>query len=315
VSERDRFAAYRERLRALGFHPSRRLGQNFLLEPELHRLIADAAEVGGGDVVIEVGAGLGFLTRELARRARAVLAVEIDARLGAVLREEVGAMAGGERVEVVLGDALGARGELAAPLSRAMTDAEGPVKVVANLPYAVTGPVLAALCTAPRLASRLALLVQLEVAARLAAAPATSEYGGLSALVQSCYQVRLVRRVGREVFRPRPNVDSGVVQLVAEPDRPAAGWPASDRQRFAAFLRALFSSRRKMLRQAVAKAAAATGLAPPEARMALGAEWQTRRPGDLDPAMLAELWRRLTDGRGARPPDAGPSAPGREVQP
>ncbi|MBI5853279.1 MAG: hypothetical protein HZB39_19905, partial [Planctomycetes bacterium] len=85
---RDPFAAYRARLDALGFKPSRRLGQNFLLEPSLHRVIADAAGLLEGDVALEIGAGLGFLTRELAARAAHVVTVEVDPRLARILRED-----------------------------------------------------------------------------------------------------------------------------------------------------------------------------------------------------------------------------------
>ncbi|MEZ5965343.1 MAG: 16S rRNA (adenine(1518)-N(6)/adenine(1519)-N(6))-dimethyltransferase RsmA [Planctomycetota bacterium] len=293
MSERASFADYRERLAALGFHPSRRLGQNFLLEPDLHRVIADAAAVCADDVVLEIGAGLGFLTRELVPRARRVVAVEIDARLCSVLREDLAALPGGERVEVLHMDVLAGAGELAPAVVDAMREARGPVKVVANLPYAVTGPVLAALCRAPTLPARAAVLVQLEVAERLCARPKTAEYGSLTALVQACFAVRLVRRVGREVFRPRPNVDSAIVEFAADAARPAASWGIAERRSFAVFVRALFAARRKKLRHGLRLAAAAVGaadltLAPP---VPGPGDLMDCRPGDLDLPTLTALWR------------------------
>lgn len=292
MTEREGFAAYRARLAAVGFRPSRRLGQNFLLQPELHRVIADTAEVGADDVVLEIGAGLGFLTRELARRASRVIAVEIDARLCEILRQELEQMTGGERVVLLHTDVLGGGGELAPEVQRA-TDGVRGLKVVANLPYAVTGPVLAALCTGPLLPTRMALLVQLEVAARLAAPPASSEYGSLSALTQSAYDVRMVKRVGRDVFRPRPNVDSGIVQLVATPAHPAPAWSRLQRRSFAAFVRALFSARRKKTRHSLLRAAAAAGATSidPLAHWPGPIEPLEVRPGELDVPTLVALWR------------------------
>src|SRR5690606_34306023 len=114
------FQRYRELMAAHGFRPSRRLGQNFLLDPSLHRAIADAVEVGAEDFVLEVGPGLGFLTRELLARADRVLAVEIDPRLAAILRGELATLRGGERVELIEGDVLGEGGELAPAVATAL---------------------------------------------------------------------------------------------------------------------------------------------------------------------------------------------------
>ena len=104
---RSPFGRYRDLLRARGFRPSRRLGQNFLLDPSLHRALADAAAVEAGDLVLEIGAGLGFLTRELARRRARVVAVEVDPRLHGILAEELPAFPdAGRGVRLCLGDAL-----------------------------------------------------------------------------------------------------------------------------------------------------------------------------------------------------------------
>lgn len=295
MSERDPFAIYRERLAAVGFRPSRHLGQNFLLQPELHRVIADAGAVSRDDVVLEIGAGLGFLTRELAQRAQKVIAVEIDARLHALLREEVERMPGGDRVRLLHTDVLGGGGQLAASVQRALAEecAGRTLKVIANLPYAITGPVLAALATGDYLPAAMVLLIQREAAERLAAAPGEAAWGSLSLLVQACFTVRIVRRVGREVFRPRPNVDSAIVSLIL---RPEGLWrlPGPDRASFAVFVRALFAGRRKKLRHRLTAAATAAGLRCPESALA----WPIAeaRPAELDVVAMVQLWEALRAG-------------------
>jgi 16S rRNA (adenine1518-N6/adenine1519-N6)-dimethyltransferase len=160
--------------------------------------------------------------------------------------------------------------------------------VAANLPYAVTGPMLAGLITdLDPVPERMALLVQLEVGDRLRAAPGSSEWGGLSALVQSCYSVARERRVGREVFRPRPNVDSALIVLQRRKDSWLAGLPGERRRLFAAFVRALFSGRRRKVRHTLAAARAAAGLPDgPPAPGVLG----EMRPSAMSPGDFQDLW-------------------------
>lgn len=301
MSARDPFATYRTRMEALGFQPSRRLGQNFLLAPELHRLIADTGQVGPGDIALEVGAGLGFLTRELAARAAVVVAVEIDPRLCQLLREDLSRVPHGEKVVLVPGDVLAAKSALAPAVADAIAQARAShpgaaLRVVANLPYAITGPALAALiCDLEPMPATMAILIQAEVGERLCAEPGTAAYGSLSVLVQARYRPRQVRRVGSEVFRPRPNVDSVIVAL--EPG-PASGPDArapGERRGFANFVRALFSGRRKKVRHTFPLACAAAGLsaASGAARGEAGpapAPWSEMRPAEMSAAAFAELW-------------------------
>lgn len=285
------FARYRALMDSHGFRPSKRLGQNFLLEPALHRAIADAVAVGPSDFVLEVGPGLGFLTRELAARARRVIAVEIDPRLVAILRRELGTFTDAERVQLVHADILGTGGMLADEVAAAIAtelSADDRFLVVANLPYAVTGPCLAALVQAqPRAPEAMALLVQLELGERIAAAPGTGEYGSLSALLQAGYEVALVRRVGREVFRPRPNVDSAIVRLRARPAADFLRGPAAERQGFARFVRAVFGMRRKTLRHGLERARAELGHT-----WSAPAEVLSRRAEQLTADELLALFRR-----------------------
>ncbi len=288
---RDPFAQYRERLEAMGFRPSSARGQNFLLDPSLHRWIAEAAAPQAGDLVLEIGVGLGFLTRELAAHGAHVIGVEIDERLFAVAQGELQACS---NVELVLADALGGPGGAIAPavvdaLTPRLTGA-GQFLVVANLPYAASGPLLAELTCLSRPPDRIVVLVQRELGQRLAGAPGGKEYGGLSAQLQASYTVEFLRTVGAEVFRPRPKVASAVIRCRRRVD--ALLGNALERRCFQLFIRTLFGKRRKALRTTLAEAAAAIGgqvEAIPAGRLQQRAE-------ELRPEELVALWRQVAPG-------------------
>ena len=284
AADRGPMRGYREQLRELGFRPSRRLGQNFLLEPALHRLLVESVAPTKDDLVLEVGAGLGFLTRELAGRCR-VLAVEVDRRLHRILERELGPQQG---VRIVAADALvRARlgPELTAALAEERAGCRGRLLLIANLPYAIAGPLLVATITMAAPPAAMALLVQQEFAARLAAVPGTKAYGALSALAQLACHVTVLRRVGAEVFWPRPKVDSSMVRLTARADG-ILGEPPAAREALARFLRQLFAARRKKLRNARVLAGDSDRLP---------AELLERRPDAVAPEELLELWRRVGD--------------------
>lgn len=259
MTARDPFATLRARMDALGFRPSSVLGQNFLLDPSLHRFLADQAAPTAADTVVEIGVGLGFLTRELAARAGRVVAVEIDGRLLQLARED---LAAASTVEWVHGDALAGPGRSLHPAIAAAAPAAvgGRVLLVANLPYAVSGPLLAEVCALPQLPARCVLLVQKELAQRVAAPAGAPDYGGLGALLQALFVPRLLRDVSPQVFRPRPKVVSAVLELALRPAGPLAARSASDRRSFAVFVRQLFQQRRKALRTTLPAALAAAGL-------------------------------------------------------
>ncbi|MBM3963222.1 MAG: hypothetical protein FJ306_15195, partial [Planctomycetes bacterium] len=204
---------------------------------------------------------LGFLTRELAARAGRVVAVEIDGRLLQLAREDLAAAA---NVEWVHGDALAGAGRSLHPAiaAAAPAAADGRVLLVANLPYAVSGPLLAEVCALPVLPARAVLLVQKELAQRVAAPAGSPDYGGLAAQLQALYVPRLVRDVSPQVFRPRPKVVSAVLELVRRPDSPLAAQPAAARRNFGVFVRQLFQQRRKALRTTLPAAVAAAGRPP-----------------------------------------------------
>lgn len=288
TTDRDPFAEYRARLDALGWKPSSVLGQNFLLDPTLHRWIADQAAPGPNDLVIEIGVGLGFLTRELAARAGRVLAVEIDERLMELTRAE---LAASTNIEWVLGDALGGPGRTLRPeigaAAAATAAAGGAVLVVANLPYSISGPLLAELVALEALPTRALLLVQKEMAQRAAAPCGHADYGGLSAVVQAAFHGRLLRLVPPQVFRPRPKVMSGLLALAAREEGPLLGSTGAERREFAAFVRQLFQQRRKVLRTTLPAAASAIGRQPP----ALDEQALGGRAELVPPDTLVAWWR------------------------
>jgi 16S rRNA (adenine1518-N6/adenine1519-N6)-dimethyltransferase len=240
VSAGPRQASLR-RLRAFQVRPNRELGQNFLIDDNVVRLIGDAAELDPKDVVLEVGGGLGVLSEHLAPRVAHLHVVEVDRALEAPLRDALAPFA---NAELHLGDAV--RLDL-----RALRPA--PTKVVANLPYGVAATVILKSIDELPGATLWVAMVQREVADRLAAAPGSKTYGATSVLAQLACEVRLLRRVPRTVFHPEPNVDSALVLM--RRSAPAAA------PEIAALVHAGFAHRRKALAGSVALApGAADGL-------------------------------------------------------
>ncbi len=266
----------REALAAAGLRPRKRWGQHFLCDPSVARRIVDTAELGPRSVVLEIGPGLGALTEALAARAGRLYLVEIDPGLATRLAE---LHAGNPRVRVVEGDVL------ALPLAELVC--EPSVTVVANLPYNVATPVLFRLLDLRARFPRAVLMLQREVAARLAARAGSAEYGVTSVLVQAFAEVRVAFGVSRRSFLPRPDVDSALVDI-----RWSVGPRADvgDVELFRAVVRAAFGQRRKMLRNALAALAARRGLAA-EAVFARAAIASTARAETLDLEAFARLAR------------------------
>lgn len=211
------------------------LGQNFLRDPHYLNKIADAAQVGAGDQVLEIGPGLGHLTRVLSQRALKVLAIEVDDRLIPQLRDEFG---GVPNFELLHADALEYDYE-------ALT---GRWKVVANLPYYISTPIIQKLIVRREKFISLTLMLQKEVAERIAAPPGGKDYGYLSVLVQYYAVPRMEFKVPPGAFTPSPRVDSIVITLILR-DRPAV--KVRDEAFFFRVIRAAFSQRRKTLRNSL----------------------------------------------------------------
>lgn len=252
-------------LHQAGIRARKSLGQSFLVDEKTLARIVDCAGVQSGDVVLEIGAGLGSLTRHLARRAGQVIAVEIDSALLSVLR---GVIEPWPNVLLVQGDILDLDVRaLTAPF------AAGSYLVVSNLPYYITSAVIRHLLEASRRPQRMVLTVQEEVAERICAAP-----GGMSLLslsVQYFGTPEIAFRIPAGCFFPVPQVDSAVVRVELEPARGTD--PLEDRA-FFRVARAGFSQRRKQLHNALS-----AGLAVEDQR---AREWLSR--AGVDPARRAE---------------------------
>ncbi len=229
----------RERLAVRGLRAKKSWGQNFLVDDTVVQRIAHAASLSRQDLVVEIGAGLGALTRALAAVAGRVVAVERDADLVAVLRED---LAGETNVEVRAADAL------AFDIGAAARDHGGPVIVAGNLPYQITSPLLFHILDAGAAVARAVLMVQREVAARMSAPPGNKTYGRLSVMLQQSAAVEALFHVPPGAFHPRPAVTSTVVRLTP---RPAPLAFVADPALFAQVVREAFSTRRKMLRRSL----------------------------------------------------------------
>jgi len=259
--------------------PNKRLGQHFLSDANILGRIADALDPGAGETVIEVGPGHGSLTEILLARGARVIAIEKDRALAEELRARYAVRSEREDLVVVEGDALSVDWHSLAA-HRAPRTAPG-FKVIGNIPYNITSPLLEKALTAP-LPERIVFLVQLEVARRIAAPPGSKTYGGLSIGVQVQCRVEELFTVLPGSFRPPPKVKSALLRLtpLAEPlVRPQEVAPLR------AFVAACFSRRRKQLKNAVPE-----GRPTAAELLALGFDPKAR-PETLAPADFVRLLR------------------------
>lgn len=211
--------------------PRKRFGQHFLTDPRTLERIADALAPGASDTVVEIGPGRGALTDLLAARCKRLITIEIDRDLVRHLREKY---AGQPQVEVVEADALETDWAALAGV---------PYLLAGNLPYYITSPLIFRIIASPH-PQRAVLLMQKEVAERLAAAPGSGEYGALTVNVQVTSTIRVIGRVSAGAFHPRPKVDSSIV-LIAPRDEPRVR--QEDERAFRKFVQAAFGMRRKQL--------------------------------------------------------------------
>jgi 16S rRNA (adenine1518-N6/adenine1519-N6)-dimethyltransferase len=277
-------------LRRHGVRAAASLGQRFLVDRGVLRAIIDAAELSAEDDVLEVGPGPGVLTAQLAERARSVTAVEIDERMVAVLQDT---LAGHGNVRIVRADAL--------EVDLFALGERPPTRIVANVPYQITTPLLERFIGDDRRPPIVVVLVQEEVARRIVAtASSGKERGYLSIFAQSFADAQVVRRVPPSAFRPAPKVSSAVVMLRT---RAQPAFAPLERHAFLRFVSDVFRHRRKQLRGALGHEA---GIAPDRAVAALrecGIE-PRRRAEELSLEEWVALARALgvpTDRASARP--------------
>ncbi len=259
-----------ELLASHGLAPRRAFGQNFVSDPNTVRRIARMANVGPHDHVVEIGAGLGSLTLALAETGARITAIEIDHGIAPVLRDVVKDL---PNVSVVVGDALELDWNEIIPT-------ESKAVVVANLPYNVATPLVADLLDAIPQISRFVVMVQKEVALRLASSVGSSDYGAISVKVAYWATARVLGDVPPSVFIPRPKVTSSIIEITRR-ETPAVGPHIAPQQLFKV-IRTGFGQRRKMLRRSLA------AIATPE-NFALAGVSPEARPEELD----VHQWGRL----------------------
>ena len=286
---RPPWSVFRAELERIGFHPSRGLGQNFLLDENLVRAIVQDAGVAPGELVLEVGTGCGFLTLHLAELGVELVTVEVDRRLAGVAEKLLGRR---PNVRAIRADVLASKHRLEPEVEAALPGPGPPARpwhLVANLPYAIASPLLVVLARRANPPQSATVLVQLEVAERLTAEPGTAAWGPLGLRLAVTHRARLVRKVPAALFWPRPRVESAVVRLVLLPERPAA----DELARLDRLVDLLFQRRRKSLRAVLAGELGGAGAAT-ELLARLGLD-PLRRAETLPLATLAALAEALRE--------------------
>lgn len=219
--------------------PLKRFGQNFLQDQEVLQDILDAAELSKEDEVLEIGMGRGILTEALAKRVKRVTVCEIDKKLFAQISAELGKKY--DNIEFVEGDFLQLSDKL-------WKNLPAKVKVIANIPYNITTPILESLVVYKEKIAKIVIMVQKEVAERLQAKPGCKDYGALTLFIQFHMEAKLLRIVPKQCFSPQPKVDSAIVQLT-----PLAGPPVDvvSQEKYFKVIKGSFWGRRKTLRNAL----------------------------------------------------------------
>ncbi len=259
-------------LRRYGIRPNPRLGQNFLIDSGALAKVVAAAELTGDETVLEVGAGLGALTRRLASEARQVIAVEFDRRLFPILEQMVSNL---ENVQLIAGDILS--------LDLETLIGEQPYRVVANIPYNITSILIRRLMESPRPAERVVLTVQREVAQRIVAKPGAMNLLAIS--VQLYGEPHVVARIPARAFYPKPKVDSAVLRVDIHPEPRVSRLLIPQLFRLA---RAGFNQKRKQLRNSLAG-----GLCVAPAQIDVWLEEAALRPRSRAQELSLEAWAGL----------------------
>lgn len=239
------------------FHFQKSLGQNFLIDGNIVNKIIDGAGIDNRDTVLEIGSGIGTLTRALAEKAGKVIVIELDRKLEPILEET---LAGLDNIDIYWGNALKVNWD---ELIREKTAEEyGPggksYKIVANLPYYITTPLMMYALESHYNISRMVVMIQKEVAERLTAVPGTKDYGALTVAVNYYSQPGLVTYVPKTVFIPQPEVESAVVKLDILASPPVK---VPDEETFFEVVKAAFGQRRKTLANTLGRFSSAVGKA------------------------------------------------------
>lgn len=246
-----------------GFNFTKSLGQNFLVDANVLNKIVDGAEINSEDIVFEIGTGIGTLTYELAKRAKKVVAIEIDSRLIPILEDTLSEF---DNVNIINQDIL------KVDLKSVVEEHAGnnPIKVVANLPYYITTPIIMRFLEEGINLDSMVIMIQKEVADRIAAKPSTKEYGSLSVAIQYYADSKIIAKAPKGAFVPSPNVDSSVLKISVKADKEV---DISNAELFFEVVKGSFSKRRKTIinslstygnfnKEIVGKALQMTGIDP-----------------------------------------------------
>lgn len=227
-------ARTREIMETYDLYPKKGFGQNFIIEPEIVRHIAEFSGIDETTTAVEIGPGIGALTEQLAKKAKQVLCYEIDLKLQDVLKDT---LAEYDNVKIIFEDVL--KRNIKEDLKEIGAE---KTAICANLPYYVTTPILFHLIESETDFESITVMVQKEMADRFNARVNTKEYNGLSVLLQYLYDIKIVMKVPKTVFIPKPQVDSIVIRFV-----PKKNYPLKDLNRFNEFVKGCFTQRRKTL--------------------------------------------------------------------
>ncbi|UCG49018.1 MAG: ribosomal RNA small subunit methyltransferase A [Phycisphaerales bacterium] len=235
----------RQLLCSAGIRPKKRLGQHFLIDLNLIRLLVDSAGIGADDVVLEAGCGTGSLTEALVERAGRVIAVELDAALAGIAGSR---LLGAENLRLINGDVLERKSALSGVVTEAVEAARrqcgGRVLLVSNLPYGSACPLMLNLVEGPTIADGMYVTVQKQVAERMTAGPGGREYGALSIFLQATGRLKTIRTLKPGVFWPAPGVDSAMIAFEREQEKVGR---IDDMEIFREVISLFMGHRRKML--------------------------------------------------------------------
>ena len=269
-------------LQKYGFNFQKKFGQNFLIDTNVLDKIISSAEITKDDCVLEIGPGIGTMTQYLAESAREVVAVEIDKALIPILEDTLSAY---DNVTVINEDIL------KVDINAIVQEKNGgrPIKVVANLPYYITTPIIMGLFEQHVPLKSITIMVQKEVADRMQVGPGTKDYGALSLAVQYYAEPKIVANVPPNCFIPRPNVGSAVIRLTRYAEPPVK---VEDEHKMFALIRASFNQRRKTLVNGLGNAA---GLAVTKDQVAAALEKMGLSPTIRGEALTLEQFAQLSN--------------------
>ncbi|MBU6386524.1 MAG: 16S rRNA (adenine(1518)-N(6)/adenine(1519)-N(6))-dimethyltransferase RsmA [Pirellula sp.] len=247
MSDRQTLSFLSKTLQRAGLHPKTKYGQNFLIDLNLLDILIQGADLGPNDVVLEIGTGMGSLTKTLAARAGWVITVEVDRDLQKIAAKELGSYS---NFNLLCCDALRNKNHLRVEVLQAVADAMAKIpgakfKLVANLPYNVATPIISNLLHETPLVERMVVTIQKELGERIIAEPSCKDYSALSIWMQSQCDCEILRILPPSAFWPRPKVDSAILRIVPNASKRSS---IVDLDFFHTRLRAMFLHRRKFLR-------------------------------------------------------------------